>query len=62
MQNRVDQSVPLLRLVLTKSLRHEFQSSIPSLKNLLQMGWYGVLVRPFLLSSLDTSCMHLDIN
>ena len=37
-QNRVDQSVPLLWLVLTKPLKHGFQGFIPSLNHPLQIG------------------------
>ena len=41
-QNRVDQSVPLLRLILTKPLKHGFQGSVPSLNKFVTNGvvWY----------------------
>ena len=37
-QNRVDQSVPLLKLDLTKPLKHGFQGSTPSLNQSITNG------------------------
>ena len=53
-QNRVDQSVPPLQAGLAEPLEHELQGSVSQPINYKQDGIYSILVRPFMLSSLDT--------
>ena len=39
-----------------------FRNEYNNNNNNKKMEWYGVLLRPFMQSSLDTYCMHSDIN